>query len=169
MHPIALILIAALPLSPVVTMAQDAPLPAIEPEPQIAVPQVATPEQLAEGEADFRRCTACHGIGEGAANRMGPQLNGIMGEPAATRDGYSYSQTLMQLRDAGLVWTPETLGQFLSDPRGFAPGNKMAFAGVKDEADLASIIVYLASFSPDWQPPAAAGKEPEKNPAPAGN
>jgi cytochrome c len=162
MNPITRALAITLILAPLAVAAQDNPIPAIEPVPQIAVPQSATPGDPVEGEADFRRCTACHAIGENAANRMGPQLNDVVGQPAATRDGFSYSQVLMKMRDEGLVWTPETLSAFLLDPRHFAPGTKMAFAGVKDETMRNNIIAYMATFSPDWKS-AAESPPPSTN------
>jgi cytochrome c len=117
-----------------------------------AVPTSETADVVAEGEKAFRRCTACHSIGEGAANRMGPQLNGILGRQAGTQQGYSYSAALTAAGEAGLTWTPETVASFLKRPRDFLPGNKMSFGGVPDERLLTSIIAYLATFSPDYVP-----------------
>lgn len=104
------------------------------------------------GEQAFKMCTACHSVGENAANRMGPALSGVIGQPAATRPGFAYSQALQKKSAEGLVWTPETLTQFLHKPRDMVPGTKMSFAGISDDAKIADIIAYLATFSPDYVP-----------------
>ena len=128
------------------------------------MPHCAHAQDVAAGEQAFRRCTACHGVGENAANRMGPQLNGIVGKQAATQEGFNYSQALIGKGDEGLTWTPETLTQFIRSPRDYVPGNKMSFAGVKDDKQIADIIAYLMTFSPDFVPatPAESGAAASK-------
>jgi cytochrome c2 len=116
------------------------------------LPQLVHAQDAAAGEEAFRRCTACHSIGENAANRMGPQLNGIVGKQAATQEGFNYSQALIAKGQEGLTWTPETLAPFIRGPRDYVPGNKMSFAGVKDDTLIADIIAYLMTFSPDFVP-----------------
>jgi cytochrome c len=119
----------------------------------LAAPGMA--QDAAAGANVFRRCQACHAIGEGATNRVGPALTGVFGRAAATGADYSYSQGMLDMGAAGLVWTPETLAQFLSKPRAFVLGTKMAFAGLANADDVADIIAYLASFSPPPAAPAA--------------
>lgn len=98
------------------------------------------PELVAAGEKLFAKCKACHMIGEGAKNRVGPVLNGIVGREAGTRDGYQYSPAMIE---SGITWDADNLEAFLSDPKGFLPGNKMSFPGVKKPEDIAGIIAYL--------------------------
>jgi cytochrome c2 len=120
------------------------------------MPPLAHAQDIGAGEQAFKRCTACHSVGENAANRMGPQLNGVVGKEAATQEGFNYSQALRERGEAGLTWTPETLTQFIHSPRDYVPGNKMSFAGVKDDKQIADIIAYLMTFSPDFVPAAPA-------------
>lgn len=111
------------------------------------VPIVAS----AEGDPDagakvFRKCKACHAVGEGAENKVGPALNGIVGRQAATVADFGYSPALIELSEGGLVWTPEELDAFLTKPRDYAKGIKMTFAGLRKEEDRVNIIAYLATF-----------------------
>jgi cytochrome c len=101
------------------------------------------PELVAAGEGVFRQCSACHEIGEGARNRVGPHLNGILGMTAGTHEGFRYSPALRQAGEDGLVWTEETLAAYLADPRGYIPGNRMAFRGLNSEEDTAAVIAYI--------------------------
>ena len=118
------------------------------------IPQTAFAQDDAvqRGEQAFRMCGACHSVGEGATNRMGPELNGVLGAPAATRPGFTYSQALTKMSADGLVWNRETLTQFLHKPRDMVPGTKMAFSGIADDSRIGDIIAYLATFSPDYVP-----------------
>jgi len=104
------------------------------------------PELLADGELVFRKCKACHQLGERAKNRAGPVLNGIVDAPAGQVDGFKYSRALTAQADEGLVWTPQTLDAFLTSPRGFIKGTKMGFAGLKSDAEIEAVIAYLKSF-----------------------
>lgn len=104
----------------------------------------------ANGEKVFAKCKACHTIGEGAANRVGPQLNGIAGRKAgAVADFKGYGPDLKKMGDEGLVWTAEKLSAYLKDPKAFNPTTKMAFAGVKDETELADVVAYISAFGED--------------------
>ncbi|MFA3916371.1 c-type cytochrome [Ruegeria hyattellae] len=117
----------------------------------MALPVIATaegdvPGDTAKGEKVFRKCKACHAVGEGAENKVGPVLNGIVGRQVGTVDGFSYSDTLVALSDGGLVWTPEELAAFLTKPRDYAKGTKMSFAGLRKEDERVNVIAYLATF-----------------------
>lgn len=113
------------------------------PEPETAA---VDPELVAAGEKVFRKCSACHQVGDGAKNRVGPHLNGIVGHPAGAIDGFKYSNQLMAKAEEGLIWNAETLGEFLANPRKYIKGTKMSFAGLKKESDLEAIIAYLGTF-----------------------
>lgn len=99
---------------------------------------------LAAGDADkgekvFRKCKACHVVDK-EQNRVGPHLVGIIGRSSGAVEGFKYSKAM---KDAGLTWTEENLAAYLADPRGFIKGNRMAFAGLKKEADVVNVIAYL--------------------------
>ncbi|MFV1876790.1 c-type cytochrome [Nioella sp.] len=102
--------------------------------------------ELAEaGEGLFRQCSSCHQVGDGAQNRTGPILTGIVGAPAGLVEGFRYSNPMQAAAEEGLVWTPEELHAFLENPRAYMRGTRMAFRGVADEADRNAIIEYLRS------------------------
>ena len=101
-----------------------------------------------EGDADagarvFNQCKACHVI-EQEQNRVGPHLVNIVGRPAASVEGFRYSDALMELQ--GQEWTPEELDAWLTNPREYAPGNKMSYRGVQDEGDRGDLLAYLWSL-----------------------
>ena len=111
-----------------------------------ATPQAAPdPDLVAAGEKVFRKCQACHEVGDGADSRVGPMLNGIIGAPAGAVGGFEYSGALMAMAEEGLVWTPENLEAFLANPREFMEGTRMGFAGLRKEDELKAITAYLMS------------------------
>jgi cytochrome c len=105
------------------------------------------PELVAEGENVFRKCKACHQIGEGAKHRTGPHLNGVFGRTAGSAEGFRYSNPMQAAGEDGLVWTAETMSEYLADPRGYIKGNRMSFAGLKSDDELAAINAYLEAAS----------------------
>lgn len=98
------------------------------------------------GEKVFRKCKACHAVGEDAQNKVGPILNGIVGRAVADVPDFKYSSVLTDLAASGKTWTPEELAAFLEKPRNYAKGTKMSFAGLRKEDDRTNIIAYLATF-----------------------
>jgi S-disulfanyl-L-cysteine oxidoreductase SoxD len=129
--------------------------PAAEPvaaEPQPAPePEVTAvdPALIAAGEKVFRKCKACHQVGDGAKNRSGPILNGVVGAAAGHIDGFKYSKALIEKAEEGLVWNDETLAAFLAGPKKYIKKTKMGFAGLKKDADIEAVIAYLATFTAD--------------------
>ncbi|MFD3191490.1 c-type cytochrome [Sedimentitalea sp. HM32M-2] len=106
---------------------------------------------FAEGDADkgekvFKKCKACHAVGEGAKNKVGPTLNGIIGAPAGANADFKYSDALMAKASEGLVWDDESMAAFLTKPKEFIDGTKMSFAGLRKEDDIANVIAYLETF-----------------------
>jgi cytochrome c len=113
-------------------------------------------QDAANGETVFKKCRACHQVGETAKNGVGPLQNGVVGRKAGTVEGYAYSDINKAAGEAGLVWTEENILVYLADPNGFlkkfltdkgqaakAEGNtKMAFK-LADEADRKDVIAYL--------------------------
>lgn len=103
------------------------------------------PALVAAGEDLFKKCRSCHQIGEGAVDRTGPHLNGVVGRAIGAHDGFNYSGTLADAGAAGGVWDEATLGAFLANPKAAMPGTKMSFAGFKSDEDIAAMIAYLQS------------------------
>lgn len=104
-----------------------------------AASQARAEGDAAAGEKVFAKCKACHVIDK-PTNRVGPSLQGVVGRQAGHVDGFKYSDAM---KDSGLTWDDATLDQYLADPKGFVPKNKMAFAGLKDEKDRQNVIAYL--------------------------
>lgn len=107
----------------------------------------ADPELIAAGEKVFKKCTACHKVGDGAKNSTGPILNGTVGRAAGAVEGFKYSKPMADMAAGGLVWDDASLHAFLENPKGFMKGTKMSFAGLKKEEDRAAVIAYLAGFA----------------------
>lgn len=101
--------------------------------------------QDAVATAAFAKCLACHETGPGARNGVGPVLNGIIGKPAGSAAGFSYSDAFVTAKSAGLVWTEDTLDKYLAGPIGFMPGSRMAWA-VPDAAERRAIVAYLLTL-----------------------
>jgi cytochrome c len=108
----------------------------------MALPAVASAQDAEAGKAVFNKCRACHDIGEGAKNKVGPQLNNILGRKAGTVEGFNYSDAM---KNSGIVWDEASLDGYIADPKGKIPGNKMVFVGIKDEADRKNLIAFLKS------------------------
>jgi cytochrome c len=106
----------------------------------------ADAQDAALGEKAFLKCKACHQIGEGAKNAVGPVLNGIVGRPAGTYPGYSYSDAN---KNSGLTWDVATLKDYLKNPRAKIPGTKMIFPGLPKDEDVDNVIAYLKQFGGD--------------------
>jgi len=103
----------------------------------------ATADDAANGAKVFNRCRACHTIGPGARNKVGPELNGIVGRKAGSVSGFNYSDALKQKAAGGLVWTAANLQAYLDSPDAFIPNGVMAFAGVKNDGELKDLIAFL--------------------------
>lgn len=118
------------------------------PEPAAASDAAPDPELVAEGQRAFRKCAACHQVGDGARNGTGPHLNGVFGAVVGHVEGFRYSNVFQQLHDDGVIWDHDSLSAFLENPRGFAQGTRMSFAGIRNEAEREAIIAYLQSLEP---------------------
>ncbi len=120
---------------------------AAEPEVTVAAAPVDDAAAMIEkGEKVFKKCKACHAVGDGAKNKSGPQLNGLIGRAIGSVDGFSYSGVFKAALDEGRVWDEEALIAFLSQPKAYMKGTKMAFAGLKSGEDLEAITAYLKSY-----------------------
>jgi cytochrome c len=102
-----------------------------------------------EGEAEARKCAACHSFQKGGENKIGPVLWGVVGRDIASVEGFAYSDALLSKEGE---WTFETLNEFIHDPRGWAPGTKMAFAGIANPEARADVLVYLRTLADEPVP-----------------
>lgn len=92
------------------------------------------------GRRVFAQCRSCHTIDVGGGNRVGPNLHGVFGREIGTAAGFTYSQPV---QEANFVWDADRLDHWLANPQTFLPGNRMAFAGVRDETQRRDVIAYL--------------------------
>lgn len=92
------------------------------------------------GKRLYLQCQACHSLEKGGVNKVGPNLSGFYGRPAASHKGYNYSPALAK---AKIVWDEATLDRWLTRPSSVVPGNKMVFAGVAKPEDRKALIAYL--------------------------
>ncbi|MCZ4280661.1 cytochrome c family protein [Kiloniella laminariae] len=97
----------------------------------------AAAADVAAGKKVFNKCKACHAIGK---SKIGPDLAGIINRPAASIEGFKYSDPM---QNSGLTWTEENLATFLKKPKALVPGTRMAFAGLKKDDDIQNLIAYL--------------------------
>ncbi len=99
----------------------------------------ASAGDAAAGAKVFRKCKACHVV-DAEKNKVGPHLVGIFGRTAGAVDGFKYSDAM---KGSGIVWSDETITAYMKDPKGYIPKNRMAFAGLKKDADIANLLAYL--------------------------
>lgn len=110
-----------------------------EPEPTIAGPAAPPSER----PVSFGLCAMCHSD-EPGKNGLGPSLFGVVGRPAGTGPGYSYSPAM---KDSNLTWDEATIDRYLQHPREVVPGTKMSYAGLNDPKKRAEIVSYLATLN----------------------
>ncbi len=110
------------------------------PEEQVDVAALMESADAGKGEAVFRKCSACHKLD--GTDGVGPHLNGVVGRDIASVGGFGYSGALTGLEGD---WTPDQLFGFLKNPKTYAPGTTMGFAGLAKPEDKANVIAYLQS------------------------
>ena len=93
----------------------------------------------AKGKKVFNRCKACHSL-EAGKKKVGPSLHGVFGRTSGTLEGFKFSKAM---KEAAIVWNDETIGAYLKAPKAYIKGNKMAFAGLKKQADIDNLMAYL--------------------------
>jgi cytochrome c len=106
----------------------------------------AQAQDLAAGEQSFKKCGPCHSVGEDAANKIGPVLNGLEGRKSGTIPGYSYSEAN---KKAEIVWSDAAFKDYIQNPMAKVPGTKMAFAGIRNEKEINDLWAYLKQFKAD--------------------
>lgn len=117
----------------------------------------------AKGEAIFAKCTSCHTINAGGANGIGPNLHGVVGEAIGQgAGGFAFSDAL---KSKGGKWDFDSLNEWLTSPKAYAPGTKMTFAGLSKPEDRAALLLYLNSQGSNLPLPAAPAPAAEEAPA----
>ena len=106
----------------------------------------ALAQDVAAGKTSFNKCMACHSIGEGAKNKVGPELNGLDGRKSGTAEGYSYSDAN---KNSGITWNESEFKEYIKDPKAKIPGTKMIFPGIKNEKEASDLWAFLAQYGKD--------------------
>jgi cytochrome c len=106
----------------------------------------AMAQDAAAGKTSFNKCLACHAIGEGAKNKVGPELNGLDGRKSGTAPDYNYSDAN---KNSGITWNEAVFKEYIKDPKAKIPGTKMAFAGIKNETEINNLWAYVSQFDKD--------------------
>ena len=119
---------------------------------------------IAKGEQVFKKCAACHNVDPGGANALGPALYGTMGKPIAGHPGFAYSDAL---KSVGGTWGWDNLSAWLANPKKYAPGTKMTFAGLSNPQDRADIMLFLNSRGGTLTVPPPPAEEAAPAEAPA--
>ncbi len=110
-------------------------------------PATAAFAQDAEaGKAVFNQCRACHAVGEGAKNQIGPMLNGLIGRKAGMIEGFNYSEAM---KASGLTWDEATFTDYVHNPKAKVVGTKMIYAGLKDDQKVKDLIAFLNQYDKD--------------------
>jgi cytochrome c len=107
---------------------------------------VALAQDVAAGKTSFNKCMACHAVGEGVKNKVGPELNGLDGRHSGTAEGYSYSDAN---KNSGITWNGAQFKDYIKDPKAKIPGTKMVFAGIKNEKEAGDLWAFLAQYDKD--------------------
>jgi cytochrome c len=111
----------------------------------MAVPG-ALAQDVTAGKSSFNKCMACHAIGEGAKNKVGPELNGLDGRKSGSVEGYSYSDAN---KNSGITWSKDQFLDYIKEPKAKIPGTKMVFAGIKNEKEANDLWAFLAQYDKD--------------------
>jgi cytochrome c len=106
----------------------------------------ALAQDVAAGKTSFNKCLACHAIGEGAKNKVGPELNGIDGRKSGTAPDYNYSDAN---KNSGITWNEAQFKEYIKDPKAKIPGTKMAFAGIKNEKEINDLWAFISQYDKD--------------------
>ena len=118
-------------------------------ESQVDINALLAMGDIEHGKKVFKKCAACHSINQGGGNKIGPKLWSVMFRPVASISDYKYSKALSSYKKE---WSWEEMNGFLTKPSAWIKGNKMGFAGLKKEKDLASVILYLNQNSDNPKP-----------------
>ena len=114
----------------------------------VAMPGIAAAQSADDGKAVFNKCRACHQVGPGAKNMVGPPLNGLFGRKAGTMEGFNYSEAN---KNSGITWDQATFREYIKNPKAKIPNTKMVFPGLNDEKDINDLLAFLEQYGPDGQ------------------
>jgi len=98
----------------------------------------------AAGEKVAAKCKACHDFTKGGPNKVGPNLWGVVGGPSAHKEDFNYDDAIKNLK---ITWDLANLDKYLTSPKKFAPGTKMAFPGLPKAQDRANLLRWLRDQS----------------------
>jgi cytochrome c len=112
----------------------------------IASSATALAQDAAAGKTSFNKCLACHAIGEGAKNKVGPELNGLDGRKSGTAPDYSYSYAN---KNSGITWNEAQFKEYIKDPKAKIPGTKMVFPGIKSDQEVNDLWAFVAQYDKD--------------------
>ena len=131
--------------SEIASITETTTIDVVVPEkPKLTFEELLAAASIDAGKKVSSKCTACHGFNSGGGNRIGPNLWAILGKAKAEAAGFNYSDALKGL---GGVWSVEDMNLWLKSPKKYAPGNSMAFVGLRKDKDRANLIAYLNSMS----------------------
>lgn len=123
--------------------------PAESAAPAVPLPQLLVKASLEKGQANAKVCAACHNFAKGAGAKVGPDLWGIVDRKTASVEGFDYSEGL---KKKGGEWSLENINAFITNPKGYAPGTKMGYAGEANPDKRADIVAYLNSLADSPKP-----------------
>jgi cytochrome c len=112
----------------------------------VALPAGAQAQNADDGKVVFNKCRACHQIGPGAKNLVGPELNGLIGRKAGSVAGFNYSEAN---KNSGITWDQATFREYIKNPKAKIPNTKMVFPGLTDEKDINDLLAFLEQYTPD--------------------
>ena len=107
--------------------------------PLVSIAQAQGVGDAQRGAQVFVQCKVCHSL-EAGKNMVGPSLHGLVGRKAGSVPGFAYSPAM---KNSNVTWNNDTLSKYLTDPKAFIPGDKMAFTGIKDPSKLGDLLAYL--------------------------
>ena len=132
---------------------------------EVPIETLLASADVAKGEATFKKCASCHTVASGGANGIGPNLFGVVGEPIGKgRASYAFSP---DLAGHGGNWDWANLNTWLTNPKRFASGTKMSFAGISDGQERANVMAYLNTQGSNLPMPAAPAAAPAVEGAPS--
>ncbi|MEO0542208.1 MAG: cytochrome c family protein [Pseudomonadota bacterium] len=123
------------------------PAPVEEEETLAAITPLLASADIASGESVFRQCQSCHNVADGAGNKAGPNLWGVIGRQPGVYPDFRYSSAMVSYGEANAQWDFEAMNRFLAKPKDYIDGTSMGYRGLRDEEDRANLIAYLNAQS----------------------